>query len=216
MFSRRSFLLYVLGAHVLLKMETAWANVQQTIIPKGARLEDLVNKNPAELDTSDLDITPIENFGVMGLEDYEASLEKWRLIVDGNVAEPLTLSYLEVMSLSPLEKTVLLICPGVFAYNGLWKGVSIKELLSKARLKSDNGYVTIRGPEGNYEKVEKFSLPEVLKDQVFLAYEVNGVVLPKKHGFPLRVVAQNHYGSEWVKYVYRVTVHQETPPESRS
>lgn len=38
------------------------------------------------------------------------------------------------------------------------------------------------------------------------AYEVNGEPLPRKHGFPLRIVAEDRYGSEWVKYVYKVTV----------
>jgi DMSO/TMAO reductase YedYZ molybdopterin-dependent catalytic subunit len=40
---------------------------------------------------------------------------------------------------------------------------------------------------------------------VFLAYSVNDRVLPQKHGFPLRVVAEDHYGGSWVKYVYKVT-----------
>jgi hypothetical protein len=30
--------------------------------------------------------------------------------------------------------------------------------------------------------------------------------LPLRHGFPLRVVAEDHYGSDWVKYVTRVSV----------
>ncbi len=212
MFSRRRFFLQMMGAYLLATFDIAWGHVRRTIIPKGAPREDLINQNPAEIDTTHLDITPIEDFGVMGLEDYEASPEKWRLIVDGNVSEPLSLRYQEVLALPAIEKTVLLICPGVFAINGQWKGISMKELFNSARLKAETGYVTIRGPEGNYEKVEKFSLPEVLQDRVFLAYEVNGVALPKKHGFPLRVVAQDHYGSEWVKYVYSVTVHPEKLP----
>jgi sulfoxide reductase catalytic subunit YedY len=36
------------------------------------------------------------------------------------------------------------------------------------------------------------------------SFDVNGQALPKKHGFPLRMVAEGHYGSGWVKYVNRV------------
>jgi sulfoxide reductase catalytic subunit YedY len=43
---------------------------------------------------------------------------------------------------------------------------------------------------------------------VFLAYQVNGQALPKKHGFPLRVVAEGYYGGDWVKYVYKVVAHK--------
>lgn len=39
---------------------------------------------------------------------------------------------------------------------------------------------------------------------MFLAYQVNGETLPVKHGYPLRLVAEGVYGSEWVKYVYKV------------
>jgi sulfoxide reductase catalytic subunit YedY len=37
--------------------------------------------------------------------------------------------------------------------------------------------------------------------KIFLAYRVNGQELPKKHGFPLRLVYEDAYGSEWIKYV---------------
>ena len=45
-------------------------------------------------------------------------------------------------------------------------------------------------------------------NKVFLAYEVNGQRLPQKHGFPLRVVAEDHYGFQWVKYVSSLTVNR--------
>ena len=33
-------------------------------------------------------------------------------------------------------------------------------------------------------------------------------MLPRKHGFPLRVVAEDHYGSVWIKYVHKVEAHR--------
>ena len=33
---------------------------------------------------------------------------------------------------------------------------------------------------------------------------MNGQSLPQKHGFPLRLVAPDRYGSDWIKYVYKV------------
>ena len=87
----------------------------------------------------------------------------------------------------------------------MWKGVSVKELLTRAEVSKEVNYVTFRGPEGNYEKVFRVPLGDALTDKVFLAYQVNGAALPCKHGSPLRVVAEGYYGSDWVKYVYKVT-----------
>jgi DMSO/TMAO reductase YedYZ molybdopterin-dependent catalytic subunit len=46
----------------------------------------------------------------------------------------------------------------------------------------------------------------IQQKKVFLAYRVNGVTLPRKHGFPLRLVYEDEYGSSWVKYVDELVV----------
>ena len=78
------------------------------------------------------------------------------------------------------------------------------KLLEMARVSPDATHVYFSGPKENYEKTERFPMADILSDKVFLAYGANGSVLPKKHGFPLRVVAQDYYGGDWVKYVYKV------------
>ena len=93
------------------------------------RREDLIDKNPSGLDSSDLEVTPLAEFGTMGLDDYQVDLEEWRLVVDGKVEKPLSLKYSEILDLPSIEKTVLLVCPGVFVNNGTWKGISIVESL---------------------------------------------------------------------------------------
>ena len=71
----------------------------------------------------------------------------------------------------------------------------------------DVTHVTFSGPlRGSFDKVEKFPIKDVLNDKVFLAYEVNGQPLPRRHGFPLRLVAEGYYGDEWVKYVFKLTL----------
>ena len=84
----------------------------------------------------------------------------------------------------------------------------MKSLLEKAGVGKDVRRVSFRGPKGSNEKVEVFPIEDVMTDKVFLAYGVNGQILPKKHGFPLRVVAQDYYGNDWVKYVYKVNTEE--------
>jgi DMSO/TMAO reductase YedYZ molybdopterin-dependent catalytic subunit len=184
----------------------AQAKVQKMILPKDFPRVNLINKNPANLDTHKLNITPLKDFETMGITDHETDLDAWRLKVEGLVERPIQLTYSQILSFPAIERNVLQICPGVFANHGRWKGISMPHLFEKAKFKNEAVYVTFRGPEGNYEKTERFPLKDVLSDKIFLAYEVNGKPLPKKHGFPLRVVAKEHYGFRWVKYVHKISI----------
>jgi DMSO/TMAO reductase YedYZ molybdopterin-dependent catalytic subunit len=181
------------------------AKTKKIVLPKDTKRESLIGKNPADLDTRNLPITPLKDFGVMGPDDLEVDLGAWRLQVEGHVARPLSLTYDQMAALPSIERDVLLICPGVFANQGRWRGVSIGRLLKMAQVEEGVTHVTVRGPEGTYEKTERFPMTDILSDKVFLAYGVNGEKLPVRHGFPLRLVAEDFYGYEWVKYVYKVT-----------
>jgi sulfoxide reductase catalytic subunit YedY len=182
-----------------------WATTKKVILPRGTKRESLVNKNPADLDASNLEVTPLKDFGTMGLTDCRANLDTWRLELTGYLNKPLGLYYSQLTALPSIERNVLLICPGFFANHGTWKGISIKELLRRAEVKVGVTHVTIRGPKGPYEKTVRYPIENILSDKVFLAYGVNGENLPGKHGFPLRVVAEDYYGYDWVKCVYKVT-----------
>ena len=132
------------------------AKVQKMILPKDFPRKDLVDKNPADLDTHLLDITPLKDFETMGITDQETDLDTWRLKVEGLVEQPFRLTYSQILTLPAIERNVLLICPGFFANNGRWKGISMSTLLEKAKVKDGATLVTVRGPEGNYEKTERF------------------------------------------------------------
>lgn len=183
-----------------------WAAGKHRILPSHLKATDLAQMNPKSIDNRNLAITPLEDFGTMGQTDLAVDPARWRLVIDGAVERPLSLSLTELKARPVLERTVLLICPGVFSFNARWKGLSLGALLRQAEPKGEANRVTIRSVGKQWPKVEHFFLREVLANEVFLAYQVNGRDLPRKHGFPLRVVAGEHYGDDWVKYVARVTV----------
>jgi len=192
--------------------QSAWAQTKRVILPKGTSMTSLVNRNPADLDTRNLEVIPLEKFETMGLTDHEVDLAAWRLEITGSVKKPLRLTYSQLLKMPVLERNVLLICPGFFTNHGRWKGVSIAELLKAADAQSGITHVSLRGPEGRYAKVERFSIDEIVSNKVFLAYQVNGQVLPQKHGYPLRAVAEDHYGSDWVKFVHHIEAHKINEP----
>jgi sulfoxide reductase catalytic subunit YedY len=168
----------------------------------------LIGRDPADLDTRNLDLTPLEDFETMGLDDHRVNLNEWQLEVDGLVQSPIKLSYSQVIELAPVKRDVLLICPGVFAYHARWQGISVAKILEMARVDPDATHVIFSGPEGTREKTERFLIEDIHSEAVFLAFGVNDEVLPRKHGFPLRVVAEGYYGGEWLKYVYKITAHK--------
>jgi DMSO/TMAO reductase YedYZ molybdopterin-dependent catalytic subunit len=195
----------LIGTPLGLMLGKAWAQVAKRLLPADTQLKTLIYEDPKLLDTSRLPLTPVDKFGIMGLTDHATDLVRWHLTVDGGVARPQAISYEQLKALPSIQRDVLLICPGVFAYNARWQGVSIRVLLKEAGVGDRVDQVAVKGPGGSYQKIEKFPLSEIETDQVFLAYGVNGQDLPQKHGFPLRAVAEGHLGFQWVKFVDTIT-----------
>ena len=188
----------------LAKVSDLWAKAKKRILPNNTDLQRLRNDNPEYLDTRNLDIMPLEAFETMGDKDAPFSAETWRLEVAGAVADEFSLTYDEIRALPPLERNVLLVCPGVFVIHGKWKGFAIQELIDRAKPFENVTKVYIHARSRTGDRKETFSINDVNKGLVFLAYGVNDQVLPRKHGFPLRVVAEGHWGDCWAKYVYKL------------
>jgi Oxidoreductase molybdopterin binding domain len=195
---------------------TALAQVRR-LLARNTDLGNLIYEDPAGLDIRNLPVTELINFGVSGTDDHIADMDKWHLQLDGLVRRPGKLSYAELMIRSRLERKVLLICPGTFAYVARWQGFSLWDLLQEQGIFAEATHVNIKGPPGEYRKVVRFPLDEIRKNRVFLAYGANGRTLPKEHGFPLRAVAEYHVGAKWVKYVYGIeVVHREEMPREKT
>jgi DMSO/TMAO reductase YedYZ molybdopterin-dependent catalytic subunit len=52
----------------------------------------------------------------------------------------------------------------------------------------------------------QFSLQDIERRGIFLAYKVDGQMLPPETGFPLRLVVPDSIGSYWVKWVEHIGV----------
>jgi sulfane dehydrogenase subunit SoxC len=93
-----------------------------------------------------------------------------------------------------------------------WAGTPLRPLLEEAGL--PDGAVEVlftgldRGIEGGEEQAyqRSVSLEEALRDEVLLAYEMNGSPLPPQHGYPLRLVVPGWYGMTNVKWLAEIEV----------
>jgi DMSO/TMAO reductase YedYZ molybdopterin-dependent catalytic subunit len=179
----------------------SWAQARE-LLPKGFPKSKIAGLNPAEIDNRNLEIDPLEQFGSMGPTDVSVDLALYRLKVTGEVNRPLSLRYDEILARPSITEDLLLICPGYFANNGRWTGIRLRDLLEEAQPNKEAMFIDIRG----YEKEMRVPLESIYRKNIFLAYRVNGEPLPKKHGFPLRLVYADAYGDDWIKYINEIVV----------
>jgi sulfoxide reductase catalytic subunit YedY len=142
------------------------AQSERQMASKDVDYSNLKNRNPKDVDVNNLEITSLNDFGTMGLEDYSPQMGDWRFIVDGHFERDIRITYEELLALDSIERSVLLICPGFFANHGVWKGVSVKTLFKLASPKEGATHVTFRGPEGTYEKITRVPIDEAVADKV--------------------------------------------------
>ena len=210
MTTRRGFINFCLRTLAVLAAlgvpETVLAKIKKRILPPDTDLRALTGENPEYLDAAQMPVTPLERFDTMGETDHEIDIATWRLRVTGKVSEELNLTYQELTALPKVEKKVLLICPGVFAYVGQYTGVSITGILEKAGADPEAGMVHVLGPRGERGTNKFYPMEDLKAGRVILAHRVNGATLPQKHGYPLRIVADGYYGHDWVKYVTEIRV----------
>lgn len=133
-------------------------------------------------------------------------LATFRLVIDGSVARPLTLSYDDLRTLATDEVTAVLDCTGGWYSAQVWRGVNIRRLLEMVEVDGAARSVTVQSQTGFKRR---FGLDEM--GRYLLALDVAGAPLARGHGFPCRLVAPDQRGVEWVKWVMRLTVNSTGP-----
>jgi DMSO/TMAO reductase YedYZ molybdopterin-dependent catalytic subunit len=150
---------------------------------------------------------------------------KWKLQIDGEVANPLQLSLEELKRMPKHEVTCVLQCagngraftnpvvPGVqWRYgavgNAKWGGVRVRDLLERARVKKSALHVHTFGaddPPGKVPPFHRSSETEKLMADAIVAYEMNDAPLPHLHGAPARLVVPGWAGDHWMKWLTRLS-----------
>lgn len=92
-----------------------------------------------------------------------------------------------------------------------WAGVSLKKVIKACGGLIDGAeHLELYGADTYFKDNEAMnylvSIPwsKVKANEVLLAWEMNGEVLPRIHGYPLRVVVLGYIGARSVKWLYRI------------
>ena len=152
----------------------------------------------------------------------------YELEIGGLVRTPLRLTLDEIRARPPVTVPVTMECGG----NGRahlsprpisapwheeaigcaeWTGTPLKPILEEAGVLEEAVEIVFsghdRGIDGGVEHAyeRSLSIEEALREDVLLAYTMNGGALPPQHGFPLRLIVPDWYGMASVKWLRSIT-----------
>ncbi len=175
------------------------------------------------------DVTPLGmHYLLIHFDIPEADASMWTLEIGGLVRAPRVLTVEELRSRPTVTAPVTMECAG----NGRarltprpisqpwlheavgtaeWTGTPLRPILEEAGIDeaavelvftgADHG--TQGGEEHDYER--SLTVAEAMRDEVLLAWGIDGQPLTPQHGFPLRLVVPGWYGMTNVKWLRRIT-----------
>jgi DMSO/TMAO reductase YedYZ molybdopterin-dependent catalytic subunit len=177
-------------------------------------------------------ITPTPRFFVRNhFPAPKLDLASWRLVIDGAVERPFSLSYEELVRIPRREVVALLECAGNsrsgvnpptegvrWSHGAVgtaqWSGVPLASVLERAGPKSGAKEVVFEGADRGWEPTVpeelqyamSISIEKAMHEDTLLADRMNAAPLSVNHGFPVRAIVPDWYGMASVKWVTRLTV----------
>ncbi len=194
------------------------------------------NLEPAFSSASESFVTSAERFYVrthFEVPRIEASL--WRIAIEGEVDRPFEIDLEELNGMPSETRMALLECSGNGRIyldqiqigirwglggvgNAEWTGVPLVALLERAGVKPGAVEVILEGADegeflppqhetpGRIRYARSLPLKKARKNEVLLAYRMNGEELAPRHGYPVRAVVPGWYGMASVKWLRRIIV----------
>jgi DMSO/TMAO reductase YedYZ molybdopterin-dependent catalytic subunit len=176
-------------------------------------------------------ITPNDRFFVRWNWDMptEVKVADYRVAVGGAVRQAVSLTLDDVVSAG---ETVEVVAVNQCAGNGRglseprvtgsqwgngamgcakWTGVRLKDVLAKAGVAAGAKRVRFAGldvplTDGAPQFIKSIPIDIAMRDDVLVAWAMNGEPLPLLHGYPLRIVVPGWFSTYWVKMLATIEV----------
>lgn len=198
-----------------------------------SRSEGIVNLEMPFAELRDF-VTPNESFYVRcHFPIPEISVANWSLRIEGEVEKPCALTYEELKEFPQHTLTATVECAGNgrswlepkakgvqwdlgAVGNAKWSGVWLRDVMQRAGIRRNAIEVILEGADRGDAK-ETPKPPEAInyarslplgkaKNDVLLAWQMNGEPLTAAHGFPLRAIVPGWFGMAAVKWLQRLIV----------
>ncbi len=137
-------------------------------------------------------------------------VDSWRLTIDGDVEEKLSLTFEELTQMDVVERDITMTCVsnevgGNLVGSARWLGVPLSDVLDRAGVGGKADQILSTAVDG-------FTISTPLKAALdgrsaLVAFAMNGEPLSREHGFPVRLVTAGLYGFVGsTKWLQRLTL----------
>jgi DMSO/TMAO reductase YedYZ molybdopterin-dependent catalytic subunit len=141
--------------------------------------------------------------------DPDVDVGDWRLRIDGLVGGPAELTYDDLLAMPAKDQIVTLVCISNYVGGDLvgtarWTGVRLADVLARAGGVKQGAVRVAFHAVGGY--TDSLPVAKALDPATMVGYGMNGVALPRSHGYPARIIAPGIYGMKNVKWLERIEV----------
>jgi DMSO/TMAO reductase YedYZ molybdopterin-dependent catalytic subunit len=183
----------------------------------GSQVQDWLGRVLAPITAADgtglSSLLPIGRFriySVTGSLPRRAAAD-YKLSIDGLVERPTTLTYDQIVAMPPTGLTRDFQCvTGWRVHDVKWVGVKLADLLAQAGVGDGAKGVTFHSFDGAY--TTSLSLEQARRDDVLVAYRLEGKSISSIHGGPVRMYIAPMYGYKSLKWLDRITVEDQVRP----
>jgi DMSO/TMAO reductase YedYZ molybdopterin-dependent catalytic subunit len=146
----------------------------------------------------------------MGGTPGTATVENWKLSIDGEVEKPVVLSYLELLNLDQVQIICDIHCvTGWTLLDSRWSGVRLSTIMDMVKPRKNGKFIIFKAAAGYTSNVP---LSEIYKENVILAHSFYGEKLPPEQGAPVRALVPDRYFYKSAKWLEGVTISSRDKP----
>jgi DMSO/TMAO reductase YedYZ molybdopterin-dependent catalytic subunit len=147
--------------------------------------------------------SPTEKFPVLSIWNAPVvDTATWSFGIRGEVEEPFTLSWQDLLALPQVEQTSDLHCVTRWSkFDTTWTGVAVRPLIERARPRPTATHAMVHGFDGY---TTNLPLEALLGDDVLIAHRYAGAPLEREHGGPARLLVPARYlwkSAKWVSAI---------------
>lgn len=156
-------------------------------------------------------VVPIDRWRYYTVTGSFPSTRRYRLRVSGLVDSPLRLTLADLTALPATDLTRDFQCVTGWRVTDVpWRGVLLRDLLDRAGVQPGAAALTFTSFDGVY--TESLTLDQARRDDVLVAYRMEGAPVTTAHGGPVRLVVAPMYGYKSVKWLGGIEVTDRVEP----